>query len=284
MNSATSRFWGRAHNDVVERERRVRLSIQDRLLPGASLRQRYDNARRYGFEAVELTQQPFEDAEVALREHIPISAICGGYRGWLIDPDPEKIRVARKDLAHLVALAGELGTGCVVVPIWGRTRNLPNIGTGRPREEDEAIFVEGMRSLASRAERSGGRLYVAPINRYENDLCVTIADALRLRERIGSPAVFVMGDVFHMNLEEADLGAALDSAGQWLAYLHLADSQRHEPGRGHLDFAPVFAALARLSYRGYASFELAALSGEADAVLPASVAYVRSKMTEAGLA
>ncbi len=268
----------------MERERRVRLSIQDRLLPGASLRQRYDNARRYGFEAVELTQQPFEDAEVALREHIPISAICGGYRGWLIDPDPEKIRVARKDLAHLVALAGELGTGCVVVPIWGRTRNLPNIGTGRPREEDEAIFVEGMRSLASRAERSGGRLYVAPINRYENDLCVTIADALRLRERIGSPAVFVMGDVFHMNLEEADLGAALDSAGQWLAYLHLADSQRHEPGRGHLDFAPVFAALARLGYRGYASFELAALSGEADAVLPASVAYVRSKMTEAGLA
>lgn len=267
----------------MEGDRRVRLSIQDRLLPGASLRERYDNARRYGFEAIELSQQPFEDAEIALREHIPISAICGGYRGWLIDPDPEKIRLARKDLAHLVTLAGELGTGCVVVPIWGRTRNLPNIGTGRPREEDEAIFVEGMKGLASRAERSGGRLYVAPINRYENDLCVTIADALRLRERIGSPAVFVMGDVFHMNMEEADLGAALESAGDWLAYLHLADSQRHEPGRGHLDFAPVFGALARLSYRGYASFELAALSGEADAVLPASVAYVRSKMREAGL-
>jgi sugar phosphate isomerase/epimerase len=93
-----------------------------------------------------------------------------------------------------------------------------------------------------------------------------------------------MGDVFHMNIEEADMGAALESAGDWLAYVHLADSQRHEPGRGHLDLATVFAALARLKYRGYASFELAGLSGDADAVLPASVAYVRSKMVEAGLA
>jgi sugar phosphate isomerase/epimerase len=267
---------------VKERER-IRLSIQDRLLPGATLREKYDKARRYGFEAIELSQQPFDDAEIAAREHIPISAICGGYRGWLIDPDPDQIRLARKDLARLVALAGELGTGCVVVPIWGRTRNLPNIATGRSRDADELIFVEGMRGLASRAERAGAKLYVEPINRYQNDVCVTIADALRLRERIGSSAVFVMGDVFHMNIEEADLGAALESAGDWLAYLHLADSQRHEPGRGHLDLAPVFAALARMNYRGYASFELAALSGDADAVLAASVSYVRSKMAEAGL-
>ena len=263
---------------------RMRLSIQDRLLPGATLRERWDNARRYGFEAIELSQQPFDDAEIALREHIPISAICGGYRGWLIDPDPENIRLARKDLARLVAVAGELGSGCVVVPIWGRTRNLPNIGTGRARDADELIFVEGMRALASRAERAGARLYVEPINRYQNDVCVTIADALRLRQRIGSPAVFVMGDVFHMNIEEADMGASLEAAGEWLAYIHLADSQRHEPGRGHLDFAPVFGALARLNYTGYASFELAALSGDADAVLPASVTYVRTKMKEAGIA
>jgi len=264
-------------------DRGVRLSIQDRLLPGVSLRERYDNARRFGFEAIELSQQPFDDAEIALREHIPISAICGGYRGWLIDPDPENVRLARKDLAHLIALAGELGTGCVVVPISYRTREQANIGTRRARDADELIFVEGMRGLASRAERAGAKLYVEPINRYQNDLCLTIADALRLRGRIGSAAVFVMGDMFHMNIEEADLGAALEAAGEWLAYVHLADSQRYEPGRGHLDFAPVFAALARLEYRGYASFELAALSGDAAAVLPASVAYVRSKMVDAGL-
>ena len=45
-------------------------------------------------------------------------------------------------------------------------------------------MLGGMRALASRAERSGAKLYVEPINRYQNDLCVTIADALRLRDRI----------------------------------------------------------------------------------------------------
>ncbi|HEV8228988.1 MAG TPA: sugar phosphate isomerase/epimerase family protein [Candidatus Limnocylindria bacterium] len=268
---------------MKERDR-VRLAIQDRLLPGASLRERYDNARRYGFEAIELSQQPFEDGEVAVREHIPISAVCGGYRGWLIDPDPERMRSARADLARLVVLAGELGTGCVVVPIWGRTRNLPGIGTGRTREEDEALFVDGVRTLASQAERAGARIYIEPINRYQNDVCVTIADALRLRERVGSDAVFVMGDLFHMNIEEADMGEALASAGDRLGYVHLADSQRLEPGRGHLELVPVFAALARLRYAGYASFELAALSGDAASVLPPSVAFVRSKMVEARLA
>jgi len=261
----------------------VRLAIQDRLLPGATLPERYENAKRFGFDAIELSQQPFDDAVVALRNHIPVSAICGGYRGWLIDPDLELVRTARKELARLVELAGELGCGCVIVPIWGRTRNLPNIGTGRTREEDETIFVDGMSALASRAERVGALLYVEPINRYQNDVCNTIADALRLRERIGSKAVRVMADVFHMNIEEADMAAAVASAGEWLGYFHLADSQRLEPGKGHLDFGPIFAALTRIAYRGYASFELASLSGDAASVLPASVSLIRAKMAEARL-
>lgn len=261
----------------------IRLGLQDRFAPGTSIREQFDNARRYGFDALEISVDPINSAKEALREHVTVSAICGGYRGWLIDPDADRRRTAREDLAQLVDIAGELGCGCVVVPIWGRTRNLPNIGTGRTRAEDEAMFVEAMAELAARAERAGSRLFIEPINRYQNDVCVTIADALRLRERMGSPAVRVMGDVFHMNIEEADLADALLSAGEWLAHLHLADSNRLEPGKGHLDLRPVFSALARLAYRGFASFELAALSGDADDVLPVSAALVREQLHRAGI-
>lgn len=262
----------------------LRLALFDRFAPGGNVREKFDNARRYGFEALELSVDPITSATEALRERVTVSAICGGYRGWLIDPDAERRRTAREDLAQLVDLAGALGCGCVVVPIWGRTRNLPNIGTGRTRAEDEAMFVEAMAELAARAERAGSRLFIEPINRYQNDVCVTIADALRLRERIGSPAVRVMGDVFHMNIEEADLGEALLSAGEWLAHVHLADSNRLEPGRGHLDLRPVFTALARLGYDGFASFELAALSGDADVALPRAVEHVRAAMRDAAAA
>ena len=263
---------------------RVRLGLQDKFAPGASLTEKSANARRFGFDALELSVDPIAAATEAVRSHIPVSAICGGYRGWLIDPDTESRTQALEDLSRLVDLAGELGCGCVVVPIWGRTRNLPNIGTGRARDEDERIFVDAMSNLAQRAERAGSRLFIEPLNRYQNDVCQTVAEALALRERIGSDAVFVMGDVFHMNIEESDLGAPLRHAGKWLGHVHLADNQRREPGTGHLDLRPVFAALAAIGYEGFASFELAALSGPAAEVLPRSVRRVRSLMAEEGIA
>ncbi len=263
---------------------RLRLGLQDRFAPGRRVREKFESARRYGFDAIEISMDSIATAREAVHERVTVSAICGGYRGWLIDPDAERRRTAREDLVQLIELAGELGCGCVVVPIWGRTRHLPNISTGRSREEDETLFVEVMSDLAQRAEHAGSRLYIEPINRYQNDVCVTVADALRLRARIASAAVRVMGDVFHMNIEEVDLGQALTEAGEWLAHVHLADSNRLEPGQGHIDLAPVFAALARIGFEGFASFELARLSGEPDDVLPRSVAYVRAMMQGAGIA
>ena len=174
----------------------MRLGVQDRLVPGATLREKYDAARAFGFDALELSERPaFEEARTAARERIPVTAIAGGYRGWLIDPDPEQVAVARADLSALIELAGELGTGVIIVPIWGRTRNLPGIATGRTRDQDEALFLEGLVPLVRRAESAGGRIFIEPLNRYQNDLCVTIADALRFAELLASPAALVVGDV-----------------------------------------------------------------------------------------
>src|SRR5207302_4022170 len=204
----------------------TRIGVQDRLVPGATLSEKFEAARRYGFDALELSERPaFDEARVAIREKIPVTAIAGGYRGWLIDPNPKEVAAARADLAALLDLAGELGTGIVVVPIWGRTRHLPGIATGRTRDQDEELFLEGLRPLAERAERAGARIFLEPLNRYQNDLCVTIADAVRFRDALDSPSVLVVGDTFHMNIEEADMAASLADAGERLGYVQMADSQ-----------------------------------------------------------
>ncbi|MDQ6682441.1 MAG: sugar phosphate isomerase/epimerase, partial [Chloroflexota bacterium] len=68
----------------------TQLSIQDGLLPGGTIAERFANARRLGFDAIELASQPImEHARDAIREGVTVSAICSGHRGWLIDPDPE---------------------------------------------------------------------------------------------------------------------------------------------------------------------------------------------------
>jgi sugar phosphate isomerase/epimerase len=263
----------------------TRIGVQDRLVPGATLSEKYDAVRRFGFDALELSERPaFDEARAAIREKIPVTAIAGGYRGWLIDPDPEKVASARADILALLDLAGELGTGIVVVPIWGRTRNLPGIATGRTREEDEALFLEGLRPLADHAERAGARIFLEPLNRYQNDVCVTVADAMRLRDAIDSAAVFVVGDTFHMNIEEADMPASLAQAGERLGYVQMADSQRFEPGAGHIDFPEIFSALAGMGYQGDIGVECSSLSGDPEIVLPRTAALLRDLIRESELA
>jgi sugar phosphate isomerase/epimerase len=257
----------------------IRLAVQSRLSPGRTLAERYETARRMGFDGIELSVAPagptmIELAEEAIRDGIPVTAICSGQRGWLIDPDPDQVRLAREDIGSLLELGGKLDAPLIVVPIYGRTRKFATCGTGRTAEEDEALWLEGLREVTDRAEGVGGTLLVEPINRYENSVSVTVADAVRWARAMDSPAVRMMGDVFHMNIEEADIGRAFESVAEDVAYVHLGDSQRLEPGQGHLDFVGAFAGLARARYDGWASMECN-LSGPAEEVLPVAVGFVR---------
>jgi sugar phosphate isomerase/epimerase len=87
-----------------------------------------------------------------------------------------------------------------------------------------------------------------------------------------------------MNIEEADMAASLTEAGERLGYVQIADSQRFEPGAGHIDFTAIFSALAGMGYAGDVGIETAALSGEAEIVLPRSAALVRDLIRESELA
>lgn len=260
----------------------IRLAVQSRLVPGESLRTKWHNAQRYGFDGLELSGPVMIDlAREAIRDSVPVTAMCSGHRGWFIDPDPEQVAACKADVRTLLELGAELAAPLIVVPIYGRTHNLPpHCGTGRTREEDRALWLDGLREVTDHAERVGGSLLVEAINRFENSISVTVADATGFARDMRSPSVRMMGDVFHMNIEEGDMGASLEAAGDLLGYVHLADSQRLEPGQGHVDWASVFGGLARMRYDGYASMECN-LSGPAEEALPAAVQFVRARIRDA---
>jgi sugar phosphate isomerase/epimerase len=255
-----------------------KLAIQSRLVPGGSLREKHDNALRYGFDGIELSHFPMIDAaEEALRDGVPASAMCSGHRGWFIDPNPDQVLACIDDVKRLLELGAQLDAPLIIVPIFGRTNALPGCGTGRSLEADMELWRRGLREVTEHAERVGGRLLVEAINRYENSVSVTLSDAVEWATEMDSPNVRAMADVFHMNIEEADLGDSIRRSKGSLAYVHLADSQRLEPGMGHLDFGSVFAGLAQIGYDGWASMECN-LSGDAEEVLPRSVAFLRAQI------
>jgi sugar phosphate isomerase/epimerase len=86
-----------------------------------------------------------------------------------------------------------------------------------------------------------------------------------------------MGDLFHMNIEEDDPGESIRRADGYLAHVHLADSNRAQPGAGHNDFASAFGALREIGFDGYLAMECG-IRGGAEMVLPQVVRHLRSLM------
>ena len=260
----------------------IRLGIQSRLVPGDSLRDRLMTARAWGFDGIELSgPDMFGMAEEAIADAVPVSALCGGHRGWPIDPDPRRVAESREDIHRLLGLAATLDAPLILVPIYGRNRKFPGMDTGRSPEADAALWLDGLRLATDRAEEVGARILVEPINRYENSVTVTVADAMRWVDAMASPRVRPMIDVFHANIEEASMAASIEAVGEALAYVHLGDSQRLEPGQGHLAWDEVFAALGRIGYDGWATMECN-LSGPAEAVLPRAAAFLRERIAATG--
>ena len=61
-----------------------------------------------------------------------------------------------------------------------------------------------------------------------------------------------------LDLTTADIGGELARLGPQIKYVHLADSNRHAPGQGHLDFDDVFAGLKKAGFNGWAAIEILA--------------------------
>ena len=123
--------------------------------------------------------------------------------------------------------------------------------------------------LGTHAAARGVLVLFEPLNRYEDHMVNTLAQGVDLCRAVGLDSVRIMADLFHMNIEEADLAASFRTAGEMVAHVHLADSSRLEPGTGHTDFAAAFAALRDIGFTGYGAIECR-LSQEPEAALRAT--------------
>lgn len=220
-------------------------------------------AAALGFAAVEIF--PSSAAETDGRE---VAGLCarhglrlaamGTGAGWvkhqlrLTDPDAAVRRRARTFVAEIIELAGGLGAPAIIGSMQGRAEGVVT------REQALGWLTEALEELAPRAETHGVPLLLEPLNRYETNLCTQFAETLRLIEGLRTGGVRLLGDLFHMNIEEADLAAALRRAGPRLGHVHFADSNRCAAGLGHTDFPPVIAALREIRFAGYLSAEVLA--------------------------
>ncbi|MGQ9478239.1 MAG: sugar phosphate isomerase/epimerase family protein [Candidatus Bipolaricaulia bacterium] len=227
--------------------------------------------RRFGYDGIELMGEPGRYRARQVRRlcaahDLKVLSIAGIYP-WpteerdLSNPEPRVRRQAIDYLRQCCDLAAELGAPLVIVVPSAVGKAVP-VGNPQSEEEwEEAVkrewnyAVDSLRKAARYAEATGVWLAIEPINRYETFLINTTDAALRFISEVGSKAVKLHLDSFHMNIEESDPAEAIRKAKGLLVNFHVADSNRQAVGRGHIDFKRIIAALYEIDYSGALALE-----------------------------
>lgn len=258
------------------------LAIRMEVLPGGSVLEKFANAARYGFDAVELPGRylvDYKDKLLACRDRLPlnISSISLGFRGSLLSPNPEVRAQCREDIKGLLSLCAELGaTGLVMPPVLHQDQQVQLQANSNIRKVQDALLLEQLPELVNHAHKHGVLLLLEPVNKFETNYLNTINHALALCKKLQHPALAITADFFHMQIEELNPVSALRNADKWIKHIHIAENTRVEPGPGNMDFAPLFRVLYEIGYEGYIVTECRSLSGPADQTLPHSAQYIRN--------
>ncbi len=110
--------------------------------------------------------------------------------------------------------------------------------------------VKNLKALAAYAEKRGKTICMEPLNRFETDFINTCEQALKMVKEVGSPALKLHLDTFHMNVEEKCQGDAIRKAGKLLGHFHACGSDRGTPGNDHISWDCIAKALKNVRYNG----------------------------------
>lgn len=176
----------------------------------------------------------------------------GGVTGPEVDPtsqDPA-IRTAAVDhLRTLVDRAVAMGAEALIGPF---TQPLGQFSGAGPTSAQLDGMVAAHQAMADHAA-GALRLAVEPLNRFECYALNTAAQAAALVAAVDRPNYGWLYDTFHANIEERDPVGVIAVARP--THVHISENDRGIPGRGHIDFAAVFAALKASDYDGWITVE-----------------------------
>jgi len=262
----------------------VKLTCQEQLLPGETLQEKWDAAQAFGYDGIELRGQGghrirerLPELHRARRDGVVMNTVCVEMLHFVGDFDADRRRDALENMRTMLSVIAEIGGTAAMTPAaYGMfSRRLPPFDPPRDEAGDRAVLLDALGALGEHAQREGVRILLEPLNRYEDHMVNRLEQAVELAEATGLDSVGVVADSYHMNIEESDPQDALVAAAHRLVHVQVSDSNRLEPGAGHLDWTAFLTALASTGYTGDLAAECR-LSGPAEQVLPKAAATLRA--------
>jgi sugar phosphate isomerase/epimerase len=252
-----------------------RIACQEQLLPGDTLQEKWEFAQAAGYDGIELRAR----GDLHFRERLPelrraradgvvMPTVCVDMLHFIGAFDAAQRRDAVVQLASQLSVIAELGgVGAQTPASYGMfSRRLPPFEPPRDEAGDREVLLAALSELGEHARREGVLLFLEPLNRYEDHMVNRLDQAVDLIRAVGLDSVRVGIDSYHMNIEEADPAAAVVAAAPYLGHAQVSDSNRLQPGAGHLNWPAWLGALRTAGYDGWLAVECRLAGDPADAV------------------
>jgi len=221
----------------------------------------FKKASELGYHGVELALKTAHDIPLAeldallAKNRLEVSCISTGQVFaalglYFTHPDKDarqKLQQVFYDLIDLAANHSQLLN-------IGRARGF--IAPDNTIAQTHEIFANTLAPVREHAIKRGVKLIIEPVNRYEINFINSVDEGSELIKSLDLKGVGLMPDVFHMNIEDDQIGGSLIRNKDNVSYIHMADSNRLAPGWGHLDFDDVFDSIVNMNYNGWLSVEI----------------------------
>ncbi len=253
----------------------ISVTCQEQMLPGSTLVEKWDFATKAGYEAIELRgkgdfalEKRLPELRQAAAEGVVMRTVCVDMLHFFGAFDPALRADAVKQMRSQLSVIAELGgVGAMTPASYGMfSRRLPPFEPPRTEAEDREVLLAGLAELGEHAASEGVTLFLEPLNRYEDHMVNRLEQAASLIDEIGLSSVRIGADTYHMNIEEDDPAESLLRWGSHLGHVQVSDSNRLQPGAGHVDWAAIIAALATIGYTGDLALESRLRGDPAEAV------------------
>jgi sugar phosphate isomerase/epimerase len=143
--------------------------------------------------------------------------------------------------------------------IFGKKINIGRVrGQLQEGKEEQCrqLFNEAIEKICNYAINKQVDILLEPVNRYETNFINNLQEAWEIIIQTKIDNLYIMPDVFHMNIEDPVIETELLKYRNKINYLHLADSNRHAPGWGHLSFKSIHDTLQSMNFDGWHAVEI----------------------------
>ncbi len=273
---------------------RFRQSICNEVFEGWEFGKTCEAVKAAGYDGIEiapftLAETPAKISAKRRKELKQTMADCGlAFVGlhWLMvspaglhvtTPNAALYKKSWKHIHALIDLCADLGDQRIMV--FGSPKQRNSTGGLAPAQATRR-FVEGLKSVAPRAEERGVKILVEALPKEQSDIVNTVAAAVEIVDEIGSPAIQTMFDTHNAADETEAHDVVLDRHYDKIWHVHVNEIDGGYCGSGDYDFKPIFEVLRRRDYQHWVSLEAFDFTPGAVFIAQRSLRYLEDEIAQ----